>query len=817
MVVKLNRVVPFGLLTLLGLMHISWMVFRWGPPNLQPFLAGLLYVPAFLIAAGYAVRTARQVQSTRESVAWVCISIGLLAFGLAEVIFTYLQVVRQVDPFPSLADVLFLLFPPLVGAALLLFPRPHLSRAGWLRLGLDVGIMTAAAGVFSWRFLLADLVVDYRAQPLTGSIALAYPISDLLLLCLLLLLLARHQHLPRQVTVLMALALTSFVVADTGFAALTVKQAYVSGSIIDLFWGLGGLLFGMAAILRGNNTRVTISEPALNWTVLTAGPYLAVAATAILLLNTVMDGTGDFTVRGVLWSTMLVATLVMVRQAVAFAENAALTRDLHRATQHLESRVAARTAELHTANMELHAFSLDLEEKVQARTAELELSRAHLAHQAHHDALTSLPNRVLFSDRLGQAVTAAARYNRKLAVLYLDLDGFKQINDTCGHEAGDEVLRVTARRLQEATRPSDTVARLGGDEFIVLLTEVGEVFDVASVARRILDSVSKDIVLDAQTVRVTTSIGIALYPETALDAAPLHKQADAAMYRAKHGGKNTICYFAPEMNSVIQVRADLVAGLRSALANQELYVVYQPLFASSTRELASLEALLRWSSPSLDEVSPGEFIPIAEDSGQIIELGAWVLNEVCRQQAVWQRQGLAPTRVAINVSPLQFARPGFVEDLRHLLGRHGLDGRWLELELTERIMLNDLASIAHKMRELRALGVGISIDDFGAGNTALSYFFQLPITTVKIDRSLIQGLGQAHGSDRVVQAIVALAHSLDLKVVAEGIETWAQMTSVTDLGCERVQGYLLARPEQADVVQARLSAKSSARELLVVR
>ncbi|GHF29290.1 diguanylate cyclase (GGDEF)-like protein [Deinococcus metalli] len=807
---KLKSAVPAVLLAALGLLHTSWLVFRWGPADIQPLLAGLLYVPAFVVSAWLCAGTARRVGAAREAVAWACVSVGLLAFGLAQMVFTYLQVVRHVAPFPSLADALFLMFPPLVGAALLLFPRPRLSRTGWLRLGLDVGIMTAAAGVFSWRFLLAGLVEAYRSEPLTGAIALAYPVSDLVLLCLVLLLLTRHQDLPRPVTVLIALALAAFIVADTGFAELSASQAYVPGAAIDLFWGYGGLLFGVAALRRGRGHLTQSSGPAMTSQVLAVGPYVAAAATAALLLTTVLGGTVSFTGRGVLWCTLLVAALVMVRQAVAFAENAALTRDLHRAAQHLEQRVASRTAELHEANTQLQAFSVELEEKVRARTAELELSRAHLAHQAQHDALTGLPNRVLFGDRLGQAVAAAARYDRKLAVLYIDLDGFKLVNDTSGHEAGDEVLRVTAHRLRELTRHSDTVARLGGDEFIVLLTEVTEIADVAMIARRILDGLGHDIHVGVHTARVTASIGVALYPETALDAASLHRQADAAMYRAKHGGKHNICYFAPEMNHAVQVRADLTARLSVALANQEFQLVYQPLFESGTRRLVSLEALLRWTSPELGEVPPAEFIPIAEESGQIVELGAWVLGEACRQLAQWQRDGLAPVLVAVNVSPLQFARPGFVDDLRRLLSRHGVDGQWLELELTERIMLHDLTSMAQKMREVRALGVRLSIDDFGAGNTPLSYFFQLPVTTVKIDRSLIRGLGQTHGTDRVVQAIVALAHSLHLNVVAEGIETRVQLSSVTDLGCERVQGFLLARPEGLATVQARLAQTSAA-------
>ncbi|WP_424952940.1 putative bifunctional diguanylate cyclase/phosphodiesterase [Deinococcus sp.] len=797
---------PMALVLLLtGLLHGSWLLVRWGAPAAQPYLAGLLYVPVFLTAALCCALRASE-GTGRERLPWLGIGLGLLAFGLGQTLFTYYQLVLHTSPFPSPADAFFLIAPLSIGTALVLLPRAKLSRPAWIRLGLEVGIVMAAAAVFSWRFLLSGLIQSYRSQPLAGTIALAYPASDLVLLCLLLLLISRRQEFSARVTVLIAGALTSYIVADSGFAQLSATQSYVPGNVVDLFWSLGGGLFGLSALAssRQPGRDATDARPSRGpaWT--TVGPYLAVALTYGLLLQTYTDGVSLLVGRGVLWGTGVVTLLVMVRQALAYSENSRLNAALQQAAVTLEARVETRTTELHTANARLQQFSEDLESKVRSRTAELERSQARLAHQAQHDSLTGLPNRTLFEDRLGQAVATAARHARVLAVLYIDLDGFKLVNDTLGHAAGDEVLRTVAQRLQNLVRQSDTVARLGGDEFTMLLTELSDLASVSAVAHRVLEAVGWDIVIADQVARVTASVGIAMYPDDALDSSGLKRQADVAMYRAKQGGKNNVCFFAPEMNSVSQVRGDLAARLHGAVQRGEFHLVYQPQFTSGTQRLSAFEALLRWTHGELGPVPPSEFIPIAEETGLIAEIGAWVLDEVCRQQVKWRDGGLPLVPVALNVSPVQFLRPGFVQDLRQTLRRHGLDGRWIELEMTERTMLHDIVSLAQKMAEIRSLGTSVSIDDFGAGRTSLSYLLQLPVNKVKIDRSLIQGLGETQSTLRVVQAIVALAHALNLAVVAEGVETHAQLVSVTDLRCEQVQGFLLGLPEAAGTATERL-------------
>lgn len=804
------RSVALVLLLLAGLLHGSWLLVRWGTPAAQPYLAGLLYVPVFLMAALCCALRAHE-SAGRERPAWVCIGLGLLSFGLGQALFTYYQLVLHISPFPSLADVFFLLSPPLIGAALVLLPHAALSRPAWTRLGVEIGVVVAAATVFSWRFLLSGLMVSYHSQPLAGTIALAYPASDLVLLCLLLLLISRRQRSSNRVTVLIAGALTSYIVADTGFAQLSATQSYVPGNVIDLFWSLGGALFGVAAVTRSWPQRREVGVDAgpsrvAAW--ISFGPYLAVTLTYGLLIQTSSNTVSPLVIHGVLWGTAAVTLLVMVRQALAFRENSRLNVALQQAAVTLEARVDARTAELHTANAQLQQFSEELDSKVRSRTAELERSQARLAHQAQHDALTGLPNRILFEDRLRQAVSSAVRHGRVLAVMYIDLDGFKLVNDTLGHAAGDEVLRTVGQRLHDLVRQSDTVARLGGDEFTMLLTELTDPAAFSAVAHRVLKAVGQDIMIGDQVARVTASVGIAMYPADALDSSGLKRQADAAMYRAKQGGKNNVCFFAPEMNSASQVRGDLATRLHGAVQRGEFHLVYQPQFTTGSHHLSSFEALLRWTHGDLGPVLPSEFIPIAEETGLIVEIGAWVLDEVCRQQMKWQESGLQLVPVALNVSPIQFTRPGFVQDLRQTLRRHGVDGRWLELEMTERTMLHDIVALAQKMAEIRSLGISVSIDDFGAGRTSLSYLLQLPVNKVKIDRSLIQGLGDMQSTLRVVQAIVALAHALNLDVVAEGVETHAQLVSVTDLRCEQVQGFLFGSPESVEVATGRLSERT---------
>jgi diguanylate cyclase (GGDEF)-like protein len=418
-----------------------------------------------------------------------------------------------------------------------------------------------------------------------------------------------------------------------------------------------------------------------------------------------------------------------------------------------------------------------------------------LAHQARHDALTGLPNRALFADRLERTVKVAARYARQLAVMFVDLDGFKLVNDTLGHHAGDALLVEVSRRLESAVRESDTVARMGGDEFTVILSEVASSDDAARVAGRVIAALQTPMRLPGfeTPVTVSASVGVSLYPQDALEAETLSKHADLALYRAKSEGKNTVRFFSPDMNAAAVERLTLENALRGALERREFSLHYQPIKA--TNGARTFEALLRWTHPSLGRIAPDRFIPVAEDSGLIVSVGAWVLNEALRQTAAWRASGWADVRVAVNVSPLQLAREDFVQTVAEVLARHRLAGDALELEITERTIVRDLERTRSRLEDLRALGVGVSVDDFGAGHSSLAYLMRLPVDTLKVDRSFVAAMD--NGETKVVAAIVALAHALGLGVVAEGVETGTQMTMLEQLGCERFQGYFLGRPAPA--------------------
>ena len=435
-----------------------------------------------------------------------------------------------------------------------------------------------------------------------------------------------------------------------------------------------------------------------------------------------------------------------------------------------------------------------------------------LAHRALHDALTGLPNRSLFEQRLGQALLDASRHHWVLAVLFIDLDRFKQVNDTLGHMAGDQVLEQVSRRLENCLRKSDSLARMGGDEFTLILTELKDPRDVLSVTRKLLDAFQSPFRVEEYELFLTASIGISLYPRDGRDAATLQKNADTAMYRAKNRGKNNCEFFTPELGAAARERLGIENALRRAMENGELQLYYQPQ-AEMSGELAGFEALLVWNHPTLGVTRPAQFIPVAEDSGMIVPIGAWALAEACRQNAAWQDSGRPRMKVAVNVSPMQFARADFVDTVSQALSQSGLDPPLLELELTENVVVRDLEESVRQMDRLRALGVSISIDDFGTGYSSLSYLRRLPVDTLKIDQSFLKELGSESNTIPLVQAIVTLAHGLGLTVVAEGVENRHQLEVLRSVGCDKFQGYLLGEPLPAEAA-GRMLAKPGPPSLL---
>lgn len=421
-----------------------------------------------------------------------------------------------------------------------------------------------------------------------------------------------------------------------------------------------------------------------------------------------------------------------------------------------------------------------------------------LKHLATHDELTGLANRALLLDRLEQSIHYARRSKRFVAVLLLDLDRFKVINDSLGHAFGDKVLCAVGKRLQQAVREADTVVRLGGDEFAILLAEVAEVEDVGLIAAKILRLLAEPHRLDGREVTLTASMGLSLYPKDSDDSATLIRNADMAMYRAKKDKQNSFAFYSPDMNQRIIETLELEVALRGALEREEFYLCYQPKVELLSGRIIGCEALLRWRHPQRGQVSPAEFIPLAEETGLIVPLGSWVLREAARQVREWEKQGLPVLSVAVNISGRQFREPDFVVKVERILAESGLEPRLLELEITESVAMEKVESAIMTWIDLKNLGVSLSVDDFGTGYSSLSYLKQFPIHSLKIDQTFVRDIASDPNDAAIASSVIALAKNMGLKVVGEGIETEEQLAFLRDRGCDMGQGYLFSPPLPAD-------------------
>ncbi|WP_374582883.1 EAL domain-containing protein [Pseudoduganella sp.] len=431
--------------------------------------------------------------------------------------------------------------------------------------------------------------------------------------------------------------------------------------------------------------------------------------------------------------------------------------------------------------------------------------QAQLEHQASHDALTGLPNRNLCGDRLAQAISYAQRYGHTVWVVFLDLDNFKLVNDNMGHAAGDELLRSVARRLRDCVRETDTVARMGGDEFVLVLLDGQEATPSQAVLRKILDSVTAPVLLGGQEQLVTCSMGVALYPADGADPQLLMRYADIAMYRAKEGGRNQVQFYEPAMHARIVERAAIENELRGALARNEMFLVYQPKMHVATGEISGVEALLRWRHPTMGLVAPGRFIGVAEETGLIVALGRWVIHTACAQNKAWQDAGLPPLRVAVNVSARQFRDKGLADEVVAALHSTGLQAQYLELELTESMMMQDADEAVATVQRLKKVGVGLSIDDFGTGYSSLAYLKLFPIDYLKIDQSFVRDMLGEPTVAAIVRSVISLGHSLDFRIIAEGVETEGQLAYLQRYQCDEAQGYHLGKPILPDEFAALLA------------
>jgi diguanylate cyclase (GGDEF)-like protein/PAS domain S-box-containing protein len=469
---------------------------------------------------------------------------------------------------------------------------------------------------------------------------------------------------------------------------------------------------------------------------------------------------------------------------------------VQRAQEELEEHVAQRTAELAEANLRLQQ---EIVEHQQAQEA--------IHQMAHYDSLTGLPNRNLLQDRIAQALSQAKRKNEKVGILFVDLDHFKTINDSLGHQVGDLLLAQVAQRMSYVLRATDTLARLGGDEFLLLVPSIESENDLIIIAEKLIEVLIQPIPVQCHSLHITPSIGICYFPEHGEDSETLMRNADTAMYHAKAQGRNGYQFFAGHMNAEVEDRFRLESQLRYAISRDELTIHYQPLIDVATQKIHGAEALLRWNSGVLGSVSPARFIPAAEDSGSIVLIGAWVLEQACLQLKAWHALGHDYLVLAVNLSPRQFRQSDLVPMIARILKETGLPPASLELEITESSLMHNVSEVIAKLQQLVGLGVRLAIDDFGTGYSSLAYLKNFPVHKLKIDQSFVRDLSSGEQSVGIVRTIISLAQTLRLEVLAEGVETPEQHRQLVDLGCQYLQGYLFARPMPAADMLSALQAQ----------
>ncbi|OGU21179.1 MAG: diguanylate cyclase [Hydrogenophilales bacterium RIFOXYD1_FULL_62_11] len=497
-------------------------------------------------------------------------------------------------------------------------------------------------------------------------------------------------------------------------------------------------------------------------------------------------------------------------EAVGLREKAVDVREGRVTTRERDIRAAEMTqgtsndqiSLLRQANAQLVIATIDahkLAEQVQTAHADLD-------HLVHHDVLTGLPNRILLNDRLAQAIALAHRQGKQLAVMFMDLDRFKHINDSLGHAVGDRLLQSVAHRLVGGVRHSDTVSRQGGDEFVLLLPDIEHAEDVALSAQKMLMAIARPHLIERHDLHIGVSIGISIYPDDGQDAETLIKHADIAMYHAKESGRNNYKFFEPDMNARAVQRQSIEVGLRRALERQEFVLHYQPKINLHSGTIVGVEALIRWQHPQRGLLEPAQFVSIAEDSGLILPIGRWVLREACLQARTWQDAGLPPIAVAVNTSALEFRAADFLEYVRATLDESGLEPRYLELELTESVLMRDAASADSVLHALADLGVKLAVDDFGTGYSSLSYLRQFPIDTLKIDQSFVNQITRNPDDGTLVSAVISMGKSLRQRVIAEGVETAEQAAFLLAQHCDEGQGYFFGRPVGAEALAVLLQA-----------
>jgi len=738
---------------------LFWVLLTYATGHVNRTISDLGESTVAVLAAVNCALAARAA-SGRLRIAWAGLAGATLSWGIGQAVWSWYELVAHTPtPFPGLSDVGFLGFPLGAVIALAVFPS-NISGAHRRRMTLDGLMVACALGLVSWATTLGAVVHAGSDSPLALAVSVAYPLSDiaLLVVCVLVLSRSRAHRVP---LALIAAGLALMAVGDSGFAYLVATGSYATGSLVDLGWFFA---FGMLAFASLTTSATVEEAPAGSQTMAgTLLPYLPLAGAVAFLGWQVTDGQPVSAVETAL--AVVIVLLLLLRQSLTVRENQLLAR-----------AVAMREAQLR--------------------------------HQAFHDQLTGVANRALFIDRAAHALELHRRDRRPLSICFLDLDGFKAVNDQLGHNAGDDILREVSTRLRAVLSEADTLARFGGDEFAVVLENQP---DPMGIARALLDSLRTPFAIGDREVSVLASIGVArvdlLDPTPSVDELLL--RADLAMYVVKRRGKSGVLLHTPglqldEVDDVVLCRA-----LSVALLEKQVTVSFQPIVDLSTGRLDCLEALARWA-PGGRPVPPEDFVRVAESCQLIGPLFRLVLREACAQLRRWTAlPGGSGVRVAVNITPGQLSSPDLPSFVAAELAGHGLAADRLVLEITETGGLTDTATTHAVCRELRALGVSLSVDDFGTGQSSLARLRDLPVNEIKIDRSFVTDVDRDEARRRFVWGVVAFAERVGITVVAEGVEREAERDVLTRLGCHRAQGFLFSRPVDAENVDALLRSTGS--------
>jgi diguanylate cyclase len=740
------------------LVYAGWQLFRW-PPGHRELIGDMFFYPMDIAAIAAAVAASRRcAEQPSLRLAWRLLALAFASYLAGDVTFTIYDFAGS-KPYPSVADGFYLLFYPLLLWGVLRFRTARLNVSQRLRLGLDLAIVAIGGAGMVIYVVLGPTIIQSGADPLETGISIAYPVGDLVLLVGLGSVLLRWPPASSTAALrFLAAGLVLFITADLVYGYVTLHSTYHGGDPVDSLYMVSIALFAIAGAAQRPARPATevIAEDVCrraSW-----APYIAVAVCFGLLLVT--DRHQRLLPDGILLiAAVLLAALVSVRQFLA-------QRDVLR-------------------------------------------TQGTLRYRSLHDGLTGLPNRTLVIDRAEQMLARARHNTTSVAALYVDIDGFKQVNDSFGHAAGDELLRVIATRLLGTVRESDTVARLGGDEFVVLRDNLALDADPELVAERICNVLGQPIELQGTVGRafsVTASIGIALGAHQSAD--DLLRDADFALYEAKGAGKNGWVTFGSRMQTAAQDRLSLEMDLEEALDADQFFLLYQPTLDLQNETIIGIEALIRWRHPVRGVIPANEFISLADKTGLIVPIGRWVLRTACEQAVVWQRQD-RPLGMAVNLSARQLDHEELVQDVADALATSGLAAGALTLEIAETTLMRDANAAARRLHALKALGVRIAIDEFGTGYGSLAHLRQFPVDALKIDRSFISGIAASSESRALIRTLVQLGKSLGLETLGEGIEQPSQLRDLEREHCDFGQGFLFARPLEPDVVDELLALTPS--------